>query len=84
MVSARLSLRAVPCPGEGDRGFLCRGWSPLEEEPSCFFMTLKTGVTLESDFLGWLVTQSRSGKRELRKVPSARVGKTLPLSQLFP
>lgn len=60
-------------------------WSPQEEEPSCFLMITRMGATLESDYLGWPVTQSGFRKKELRKVPSAGVGKTqaLPLSPLL-
>lgn len=63
-----------------------KGWrSPQEEEPSCFLMITRMGATLESDYLGWPVTQSGFRKKELRKVPSAGVGKTqaLPLSPLL-
>lgn len=38
-----------------------KGWrSPQEEEPSCFLMITRMGATLESDYLGWPVTQSGS------------------------
>lgn len=78
MVSARLSLGASLCPGEG------LAVTP-EEESSCFLMITRMGATLESDYLGWPVTQSGFKKKELRKVPSAGVGKTqaLPLSPLL-
>lgn len=53
-------------PAQGQGTVLGGGRLPLEEKPSCFLLTLRTGATLGS---GWVNVGLR--KKELRKVPSA-------------